>query len=324
MSRAREGDAVAYEISYGKRRVPVYRVYARPLRGVPPVPESTFTGRDNVLLACEVDMEVFGDDFLPAYTMGDNARVVATDSMKNIVLREALDFEGATLEGFLAQVGGRMLERYDQVQDLELQGRELPFVSATVPQGDGRFDASPVLFRGQGDGDRSVARLRMRRDAGGRAEGAGVVDHECGRTGLRLLKVTGSAFMRFVRDEHTTLPERSDRPLYIFLDVFWRYRDVADALGASHARYVPGEQVRDIVATVFHEVVSESIQHLVHEMGLRLLARFTQLAEVRFVAQNRTRDPFHESASDPRIKVYSDPFPAYGEITLRMRRKEGV
>ena len=66
--------------------------------------------------------------------------------------------------------------------------------------------------------------------------------------------------------------------------------------------------------------MSESIQHLVHEFGLRLFARFPQLAEVGFRAENRTRDPYGESTTDSRVRVYSDPFPAYGEITLTMRR----
>jgi urate oxidase len=309
-----------YEITYGKRRVPVYRVNAKRLSGIAPVPESTFTGRGNVLLACEVDMEVFGDDFLPAYTVGDNSMIVATDSMKNIILKEALSYKEETLEGYLATVGAMMIERYEQVHDLRLDIRELPFVPVMVPDEDGRFDESTVLFDHRGGSDQSVAFLRMRRSAGG----SEVVDHECGRVGLRLLKVTGSAFTKFVRDEHTTLPDRSDRPLYIFLDVFWRYGDGVDLLDPSHVRYAPAEQIRDIVATVFHEFVSESIQHLVHEMGLRVLERFPQLAEVRFVAQNRTRDPFYASETDPGVKVYSDPFPAYGEITLRLRRKDGV
>ena len=55
-------------------------------------------------------------------------------------------------------------------------------------------------------------------------------------------------------------------------------------------------------------------------MRVRILDRFPQLSEVSFVAQNRTRDPVAESDTDPRVKVYSDPFPAYGEITLRMTR----
>ena len=56
-------------------------------------------------------------------------------------------------------------------------------------------------------------------------------------------------------------------------------------------------------------------------MGQRLLARFPQLVVVTFEAQNRTKDPVAISEADPRVKVYSEPFPAYGLITLRLRRR---
>jgi urate oxidase len=314
MSDSSDGDR--FEISYGKRAVPIYRVFGKPLLGITPVPESPFTGRTNILIAAEVDIEVFGKDFLPAYTVGDNALVVATDSMKNIILRQALDYDGPTLEGYLGSLGRHFINTYEHVRDVELQIRELPFPAAIVPDGEGGFTESGVLFEASGRSDRAMARLRMQR-AG---DGIEVTGHECGRTGLRLMKITGSAFTSFVRDEYTTLPDRRDRPLFIHLDVFWTYRDAHDLLGETASHYVPAEQVRDIVGAVFHEFISESIQHLVHEMGNRLLLRFPQLDTVRFVAQNRTRDPFHVSATDPSVTVYSDPFPAYGEITLRMTR----
>lgn len=305
-----------YEISYGKMRVPVYRVFGQPLRGVTPVLESSFLGRDNVLFAAEVDIEVFGTEFLPAYTVGDNALVVATDSMKNIIIRQALDYDGATFEGYLHAIGHHFIGAYEQVNDIRLAVRELPFVPAAVPDGEGGFGESGLLFTGSGRSDHAMARLRMKRVDGAPA----VVGHESGRCGMRLFKVTGSAFTSFVRDEYTTLPDRRDRPLFIYLDVFWTYAEGEHALGATPGRYVPAEQVHDICAAVFHEFVSESIQHLVHEMGNRLLERYPQLAAVRFAAQNRTRDPFVASDDDPRVKVYSDPFPAYGVITLRLAR----
>ncbi len=83
---------------------------------------------------------------------------------------------------------------------------------------------------------------------------------------------------------------------------------------------MPPEQVRDLVKVVFHEFVSESIQHLQHEMGRRLLERFPQLLEVHFEGRNLTRDPWAESTHDPSVRVYSDPFNAYGRLTLTMRR----
>src|SRR5437764_11980389 len=133
------------------------------------------------------------------------------------------------------------------------------------------------------------------------------------------MKLTGRAFTKFMRDAYTTLPERVDRPLFVYLDVYWKYSDPAD----MHSRYIPSEQVRDVIQVVFHEFVSESIQHLLHEMGVRLRERFPQMAEISFAGQNRTRDPMGTSETDARQKVYSDPFAAYGRIKLTMSRKGG-
>ncbi|MBC8161455.1 MAG: urate oxidase, partial [Roseiflexaceae bacterium] len=134
-----------YEISYGKMAVPVYRAYATPLAGLAPLPESNFTGRPNTLLALEVDVEVFGDNFLPSYTEGDNSNVVATDSMKNFILRQSLAYTGATLEGLLHELGAQFLEAYPQMQALRISGRELPFTPATVATA-GAFGPSDTLF----------------------------------------------------------------------------------------------------------------------------------------------------------------------------------
>jgi hypothetical protein len=111
------------------------------------------------------------------------------------------------------------------------------------------------------------------------------------------------------RDEYTTLPERGDRPLFIRLDVDWRYGNPAD--------HVDSLAVRDHLARTFDDFVSESIQHLAHEMGTRLLADHPSIAELRFTAENHTRDPVGEQ--DGR-RVFTDPFPAQGLITLTLTR----
>ena len=306
-------------IRYGKAAVSTYRTYAKPLTGVAPVPESAFVGRENILLAADIEVQVLDDNFRPAYTEGDNSNVVATDTMKNFIHRTSLEYDGATLEGWLFFLGRRFFETWEQLGTLRLVGRELPFVPARVPAGGGdsggAFEDSRVLF-GQGRDDHAVAMLEVVRDAGG----ARVVDHRSGRDGFRLIKVTGSAFKSFVRDAYTTLPEVTDRPLFIYLDVAWTYADVADALADDHARYVPAEQVRDIVQTAFHEFVSMSIQHLMHEIGQRLLARFPQLAVVSFEGQNRLWDTAAVSEADSKVKVYTDPRPPYGSLHLTLTR----
>ena len=305
----------AFEVSYGKQGVPVYRTHAQPLE-VAPIPESPFTGRSNALLAATIDLEVFGDDFLPAYTHGDNSMIVATDSMKNFIIRETLTFEGATLEGLLHHLGTGFSTTYEQLHSLRLTGRQLPFAGGSVPDGAGGFAASDNLFEVIG-GAVATASLSLERDE----DAIYVTEHDCGLTGISLMKLTGSAFTAFVRDDYTTLPERRDRPLYIMMDVGWRYGNSADMLDLQRGAYVPHEQMHDLLSTTFAEFVSESIQHLLHEMGLRALARFPQLAEISFDAQNRTRDPYGAREGADHIRVYSDPFPAYGRLTLKVSRQ---
>ena len=307
------------EIYYGKADVATYRTYGRPLEGLHTIPESTFAGRPNILLAAEIEVQVLGEAFLAAYTEGDNRLVVATDTMKNFIHRESLAFDGATLEQWLSFIGRRFLETYPHMERLRVRGVEIPFEPALVPAdegGDG-FAASQVLFARQ-HGDRSNAEIEL-----GRTEDGAVTltSLHAGRQGLQMMKVTGSAFADFARDEYTTLPERKDRPLYVHLDVAWRYSDANDGAGEDPRRYVPGEQVADVAAAVFHDFVSLSIQHLVHEIGLHLLERFPQLAEVSFEAQNRLWDLAVTSEEDERVKVYCDPRPPYGRIGLMLRRE---
>ncbi|HET7582553.1 MAG TPA: urate oxidase [Candidatus Limnocylindria bacterium] len=306
-----------YEIHYGKADVKVYRTYGTPLTGVTPIPESPFTGRDNTLMAAQIEVVVRGEVFLDAYTKGDNRLVVATDTMKNFIHAASLDCPASTLEGWLHHVGSRFLETYPHMERLTMLGHALPFPAAIVPADDGDgFAASDRLFA-RDRNDQSTARLELERDGGG---GIVVTGHACGRTGIQLIKITGSAFADFARDEHTTLPERRDRPLYIWTDIGWRYADDADALGADPSRYVDGDQVADLAASVFHSFVSLSIQHLVNEIGTRMLERWPQLAEVSFEATNRLWDTGATSADDERVRTYADPRPPFGRIGLVMRR----
>ncbi|HTE63641.1 MAG TPA: hypothetical protein VK631_25010, partial [Solirubrobacteraceae bacterium] len=189
-------------ISYGKLEVPVHCVGVAPLRGLPEIPESQVRALTSGLLACEVSMEVLGQGFLAAYTEGDNRGVVATDTMKNVILRHALEHDGATMEGFLDALGHRFLAAYPEMEGLRLAARELPFEPVRV----GGFGERSDRVFSLGGADRAIAELELER----RDDGAvGLVDARSGQVGMRLLKTTGSAFTRFARDDATTLPERS-------------------------------------------------------------------------------------------------------------------
>ncbi|MGI8658464.1 MAG: factor-independent urate hydroxylase, partial [Candidatus Limnocylindria bacterium] len=249
---------------------------------------------------------------------GDNRLVVATDTMKNFIHAVSLRARARTLEEWLLEVGTAFLEEYPHMERLTMLGRDLPFPATLVPaEDDDGFASSDRLFS-RDRGDHGSARLDLSRGDDGAVR---ITDHESGRRELQLIKLTGSAFADFARDEHTTLPERRDRPLYIWCGVGWRYADASDAVLAHPERYVAAEQVADLANAVFHEFVSLSIQHLVNEVGVRMLDRWPQLSEVSFDAQNRLWDLVAESPDDPSVKTYSDPRPPYGHIGLVLRRE---
>jgi urate oxidase / 2-oxo-4-hydroxy-4-carboxy-5-ureidoimidazoline decarboxylase len=305
------------ETHYGKAEVSTYRTNATPLTGLRQIPESTFVGRSNILLAASIDVQVMGDIFVRAYTDGDNSEVVATDTMKNFIHRESLAFTGSTLEGWLYFLGSRFLDTYPQMERLRVSGEELRFDAQPVPSSGGGFEPSRTLYHRRHD-DRAVAMLEMGRDPDGTVE---LTDLRAGRVGLELLKVTGSSFAAFARDEYTTLPERPDRMLFTFVDISWRYVDPSVAVAPDAGRYVDSQQVADLAAVVFHGFVSLSIQHLVHEIGLRMLDRYPEITEITFEAQNRTFDPAVQDEADERLRVLTDPRPPYGRIGLTMHRE---
>jgi urate oxidase / 2-oxo-4-hydroxy-4-carboxy-5-ureidoimidazoline decarboxylase len=257
--------------AYGKDAVSVYRIAG------------------DSLFSCEVRVIARGEAFEASYTEGDNSMVVATDSMKNFVHTMGLEYQGDTLEGFVELVGNRLLERYDHMEGVQVSARQVPFERV-------RGNALRRHY-----GDHGVVELDLDR--------TGVVSARSGWEGLHLIKLAGSSFAGFVRDEYTTLPETEDRPLFVHMNVHWTNADLTHCAA--------GEGVRDVAVSSFCDIRSASIQELVYQIGVALLERFPEIATVDFYAENRLWDAAQagEGAS-----VYTDARPPFGVITLTLGR----
>lgn len=289
---------------YGKGDVFVFRTYQTPLEGIKSIPESGFTGRNNVIFGMNAKIALEGD-FEESFTKADNSRVVATDSMKNFILRQAAQYHGPTFEGFLAFVCNRFLNTYAHLTAVEITADEVPFETVNVA-GQDQLEASPLVYR-HSRNELITTTVKVQRTE----KGNKIVKQESGIRNLHLIKVSGSSFYGFIHDEYTTLPEAKDRPLYIYLDIHYRYNNNEDAVSDNPAVYVPAEQVRDITASVFHEAETKSIQDLIYRVGLRILQRFPQLAEVQFLSNNRTWETIVE-IPDSNGAVFTEPRPPYG------------
>ncbi len=271
---------------YGKGGVTAYRLNRD---GRTPAGGPVF-GADVMLL-------LYGDAFWKTYTDGDNRGLIATDSMKNFIQRETMNFSGSDLESYCRFLGDKFLAKYAQVEGLQISATEVPYAAL-----DGN-----VAFVPSG-GDMAASRLEIDR--------TGIVEVASGVRGFKLLRLGGSAFRGFVRDEYTTLPELHNRPLHMWLDLEWSYvnTDAAFSDGVVTAR------VRQIVRDVFTSFESGSIQQIIYEMGMKMLSEIPAISEMRLEANNRTWDTIAEQGDA--LGVYTDARPAYGCLGLTLNRTD--
>jgi urate oxidase/2-oxo-4-hydroxy-4-carboxy-5-ureidoimidazoline decarboxylase len=215
--------------------------------------------------------------------------------MKNFIQRETMNFSGYDYEGLCRFLGERFLETYPHVEGIQVSAQEIPY--ARLKEGPSFVPSGP---------DRATARLEL-------AHGA-IVEAVSGLRGFRLLRLGGSAFVGFLRDQYTTLPDLRDRPLHMWLDLEWRYTDPASAFNDGQAV----ARVRHLVHDVFDSFESGSIQQLIHRIGVRVLDENPAVAEVHLEANNRTWDTIAERGSE--LGVYTDARPPYGCLGLRLTR----
>jgi urate oxidase / 2-oxo-4-hydroxy-4-carboxy-5-ureidoimidazoline decarboxylase len=245
-------------------------------------------------------MLLYGDAFWPTYTTGDNNNLIATDSMKNFIQRETLNFTGNNLESYTLFLAEKFLRTYPQTEGIQVSAMEIPY----DPLPGGAMAFAP------GGPDRAIARLELRREG----TELRTVEASSGIQGFRLLRLGGSAFYGFVRDQYTSLPDIKNRPLHMWLDLEWWYStpEAACSEGKTTAR------VREIVQQVFQSFESGSIQEVIYQIGGKILAEIPTISEIHLEANNRTWDTIAETGTE--LGVYTEARPPFGCLGLRMKR----
>jgi len=251
------------------------------------------------VFGANVLMLVYGDAFWPSYTTGDNAGLIATDSMKNFIQRETMNFEGYDFEGYCQFLGARFLAVYPQVEGVQVSASEIPYTG--LPGG-----VAFMAFTPAGP-EHAIARVELERER--------LVEAVSGLRGFKLLRLGGSAFRGFVRDEYTTLPDLMNRPLHMWLDLEWRYTDPGSAFNSGQSVALARHIVRDVFASF---EASGSIQQLIHRIGTRMLGESPAISEVHLEATNRTWDTIAERGDE--LGVYTDARPPYGCLGLSLKR----
>lgn len=203
-------------------------------------------------------------DFTAAHTDGDNANVIATDTMKNTAYAFAAEHLTGSIETYATTLARHFLDA-DQVERATVNVREHAWSPIDVAG-----SAAPDAFVRTGEGTR-VATVVVGRD---------IAVVESGIEDLVVMKTTRSSFSGFPRDRFTTLAETDDRLMATKLTAVWRYGSPDIDFDATwHA-------VRGTLLEVFADHDSPSVQTSIWIMARAMLERHAELDEIRMVLPN--------------------------------------
>jgi urate oxidase len=201
-------------------------------------------------------------DFASAYTDGDNAAVLPTDTMKNTVyvLARRLSWDSPELLG--QGIARHFLDRLAQVSAVHVYIEQIPW--------------TPIANHGaaftQAGNERRTTRVRAARSG---------VELSSGIGGLQILKTADSGFSGFLKDEFTTLWETDDRLFGTVLQAEWRYLRTDLAFNDCH------RQVRETLLECFAEHKSRSVQHTLYAMAQVALDAVDTIGEIHIVMPNK-------------------------------------
>lgn len=237
--------------TYGKGRVRVLRVHRQ--------------GDHNQVRELCLQVMLSGD-FAGAYTRADNRKVIATDTIKNIVnivARESIETEN---EEFCAAIARTFLGKYEHVESVDIEASETKWRRMVIEGAE-----HPHGFVLDGNGKPTVQLLQDRQGA----------KLSSGVAGFTFMKSTGSGWTDYLMDDVTTLRETTDRIAATSMDASWAW----SAKPADYAR--TNEKILAVMLGVFAGTYSAGIQDSLYRMAEAALAAVPEIATISLACPNK-------------------------------------
>lgn len=241
---------------YGKAEVRVVRVVRD-------------TGRHEIA-DLAVTSQLRGAALEDSYLTGDNSKVVATDTQKNVVYAFASEHGITSPEEFLMLLGEHFTGEFEWITGGLWQAEMYEWERILA---DGAEHDHAFVRKG-----RATRLATVQKDGGATHVTAGLKD-------LTVLKSTGSEFHGFPRDRYTTLVETDDRILATSVTARWRYLPEAVAAGIDYnAAY---DDIGAAMLSAFACTHSLALQQSLYEMGRAGIEACEGVAEIRFAMPNK-------------------------------------
>jgi len=210
-------------------------------------------------------------DFETAHTVGDNSKILATDTMKNTVYFVAHQSTATSMEAYALDLIDYILPRNPQVSSAEVVIESTLWKRLAV---DGA--PFPTAFM-RGSDERQTTTVS--RQQGGETSITSGLDR------LTIMKTAQSAFVGYIKESLTTLPETTDRLFATALKAEWPYTPAAIKAGIDFNKV--RTHLRETLVSTFAKHDSLSVQQTLYAMGEAALAHTDIIAEIYMLMPNK-------------------------------------
>lgn len=210
-------------------------------------------------------------DFETAHTLGDNSKILPTDTMKNTVYFVARESKAESMEDYAKELVDYILTRNPQIASAEVVIESTLWKRLTI---DGK--PFPTAFMRGSDERQTTTVARFQNAA---------FTITSGLDRLTILKTSNSAFTSYIKDALTTLPETTDRLFGTALKAEWPYTPAALAEGIDFNK--ARTHLREAMISTFAKHDSLSVQQTLFAMAEAALAHTDILDEIYLLMPNK-------------------------------------
>lgn len=235
-------------------------------------------------------------DFETAHTIGDNSKLLPTDTQKNTVYALAKEHFVSSIEAFGLYLANYFISNNPQVTQVQIDITEHDWKRL-------RFNGTEHPHAYSSGGNEKHTTTIVQNNNG--------IKVTTGITDLLILKTTDSGFENYIKDQYTTLKETSDRIMATQCEVNWVYN-------SSKILFVElFNGIRTALLQTFADHQSLSVQHTLYAMGEAVLNKFSAVNEISLKMPNKHHILFNldQFGMDNKNEVFIAADEPYGYIT---------
>jgi urate oxidase len=235
-------------------------------------------------------------DFETAHTLGDNSKILATDTQKNTVYILAKEYFTGSIEEFAIYLANFFVANNPQVSVATIDIEEHLYRQMKF---DGKTHPHAYISSGNEKHTTSVVK-----NINGTKVRSGIKD-------LLILKTTDSAFTGYIKEPYTVLKETNDRILATNCETEWEYNDANVDYAASF------KDIREMLLETFAFHKSLSVQQTLYAMGEAVLKAYDKVKEISLVMPNKHHIPFNldQFGMENKNEIFMATDEPYGYIT---------